>query len=141
MNSAIKLIVGIIVVLAGLYWYAADFVGRNVWTGVIGSSAIGAFKTVFVGLFGIFLIFIGFLYSPLSRLLSILVNMLSRKFEYEADEFSARTSGHPEILATALKKLSVDNLSHLTPHPLKVLLEYSHPPVLKRIEALRSPRT
>ncbi|OFZ53373.1 MAG: peptidase M48 [Bdellovibrionales bacterium RIFOXYC1_FULL_54_43] len=87
------------------------------------------------------LIFIGFLYSPLSRLLSILVNMLSRKFEYEADEFSARTSGHPEILATALKKLSVDNLSHLTPHPLKVLLEYSHPPVLKRIEALRSPRT
>jgi len=61
MNSAIKLIVGIIVVLAGLYWYAADFVGRNVWTGVIGSSAIGAFKTVFVGLFGIFLIFIGFL--------------------------------------------------------------------------------
>ena len=59
MNAAVKLIVGIIVVLAGLYWYAADFIGRNVWSGVIGSSAIGAFKTVFVGVFGIFLIFIG----------------------------------------------------------------------------------
>jgi len=59
MNSGVKLIIGIIVILAGLYWYAADFVGINVWTGVIGSSAIGAFKTVFVGLFGVFLIFIG----------------------------------------------------------------------------------
>ncbi|MBI2583311.1 MAG: hypothetical protein HYW25_01465 [Candidatus Aenigmarchaeota archaeon] len=59
MNSAVKLIIGIIVVLAGLYWYAADFIGTNVWSGVIGSSAIGAFKTVFVGLFGLFLIFVG----------------------------------------------------------------------------------
>ena len=38
----------------------------------------------------------------------------------------------------ALKKLSVDNLSNLYPHSFKVFLEYSHPPVLERIKAIRN---
>jgi len=83
------------------------------------------------------LIFFGFLYAPISMILSLLGNILSRKHEFEADAFAAETTGQPTDLIDALKKLSVDNLSNLTPHPLKVFLEYSHPPVLERIKALR----
>lgn len=83
------------------------------------------------------LIFFGFLYTPISMVLGILGNVLSRRHEYQADAFAARTTGKPSDLVTALKKLSVDNLSNLTPHPLKVFLDYSHPPVLQRIRALK----
>ncbi|MGM0539580.1 MAG: M48 family metallopeptidase [Thermodesulfobacteriota bacterium] len=76
-------------------------------------------------------------YTPLSLLLSIALHYLSRQHEFEADAFAARTTRQPESLIQALKKLSRDNLSNLTPHPLKVYLEYSHPPVLERIRALR----
>lgn len=83
------------------------------------------------------LVFIGILYAPVSGFLGLFTNYLSRKFEFEADEYAARSYGKPERLIEALKKLSVENLSNLTPHPLKVFFEYSHPPVLQRIEALR----
>ncbi|MEI8206034.1 MAG: M48 family metallopeptidase [Kiritimatiellales bacterium] len=82
-------------------------------------------------------IFFGFLYAPISMILGLLGNILSRKHEYEADAFAAETTKQPGEMISALKKLSVDNLSNLTPHPLKVFLEYSHPPVLERIKALR----
>jgi STE24 endopeptidase len=83
------------------------------------------------------IVFVGLVYSPVLRILSILTQMLSRKYEFEADSFAVQTYGRPEILISALKKLSIDNLSHLTPHPLKVALDYSHPPILERINALR----
>ncbi|MBN2107696.1 MAG: M48 family metallopeptidase [Deltaproteobacteria bacterium] len=83
------------------------------------------------------LFFFGFLYAPIEMLIGIGANILSRRHEFEADEFAARTVTSPEPLITALKKLSVDNLSNLTPHPAKVFLEYSHPPVLERIQSLR----
>ena len=83
------------------------------------------------------LLFFGFLYAPISMVLGLLGNILSRKHEYEADAFAASTTGTSGPMIDALKKLSVDNLSNLTPHPLKVFLEYSHPPVLARIAALR----
>lgn len=83
------------------------------------------------------LVFIGFLYAPISRLLSIFSHWLSRRHEFEADRYARDTAANPEALANALKKLSADNLSHLTPHPFKVFLEYTHPPVLQRIEELR----
>jgi STE24 endopeptidase len=83
------------------------------------------------------LIFFGFLYAPISMILGLLGNMLSRKHEFEADAYAAETTQAPGKMIAALKKLSVDNLSNLTPHPLKVFLEYSHPPVLARIKALR----
>jgi STE24 endopeptidase len=84
------------------------------------------------------LVFFGFLYSPASALLGILTNLLSRKQEFEADAFAARATGGGEALVSALKGLSVDSLSNLTPHPWLVFLEYSHPPVLQRIRALRA---
>ncbi len=83
------------------------------------------------------LIFFGFLYAPINMILGLLGTILSRKHEFEADAFAAETTREPTHLISALKKLSVDNLSNLTPHPLKVFLEYSHPPVLDRIKALR----
>jgi len=83
------------------------------------------------------LLFFGFLYSPISQVLSILGTVMSRKHEFEADEYAVMTTGLKDEFIMALKKLSVDNLSNLTPHPLKVFLEYSHPPVLERIKAIQ----
>ncbi len=83
------------------------------------------------------LLFFSFLYTPINMLFSIISSVISRKHEYEADYFAIMTYRHRDDFVEALKKLTVDNLSNLTPHPLKVFLEYSHPPVLKRIEAIR----
>ncbi|MBX7151802.1 M48 family metallopeptidase [bacterium] len=83
------------------------------------------------------LIFFGMLYAPIDMILSILMNIFSRKNEFEADAYAATTFGKPQALIDALKKLSVSNLSNLTPHRLNVFLNYSHPPVLERIEALK----
>lgn len=76
-------------------------------------------------------------FKPVSRLLSVFMNILSRKHEFEADEYAAVNQGSPDHLISALKKLSANNLSNLTPHPLEVFLDHSHPPVLVRIEALK----
>lgn len=77
-------------------------------------------------------------FKPVSRLLSVAMNILSRKHEFEADEYAAVNQGTPDHLIAALKKLSANNLSNLTPHPLEVFLDHSHPPVLVRIKALAS---
>ena len=82
------------------------------------------------------LVFFGLLYTPIEVFLSIVTNIFSRKYEYEADRYSAETTGHGDNLIAALKKLSVHNLTNLTPHPLPVFLYYSHPPLKDRIRAL-----
>ncbi|MCF8056213.1 MAG: M48 family metallopeptidase [Desulfocapsa sp.] len=82
------------------------------------------------------LIFFGFLYAPVSTLLSIFFNLFSRKHEYEADRWAVTTTGRGQELISGLKKLSLHNLSNLTPHPFNVFLNYSHPPVLQRIRAI-----
>lgn len=87
------------------------------------------------------LIFFGMLYSPFEVILSVFLHMFSRKNEYEADRFAAETTRDPDAMISALKKLSVHNLSNLTPHPFYVFLNYSHPPTLERIRALRSLKT
>ena len=86
------------------------------------------------------LVFFGFLYAPISTILSVGFNAFFRRNEYQADRFAAATNGAGtggEDLIGGLKRLSVSNLSNLTPHPLHVALNYSHPPILARIEALR----
>ncbi|MFP4288861.1 MAG: M48 family metallopeptidase [Bacteroidales bacterium] len=85
--------------------------------------------------FHIGIIAFGLLYSPVSTLLGIGGNWLSRKNEYEADAFAAKKF-KPEPLQEALKKLSVNNLSNLRPHPVNVFVNYSHPPLLKRLQHL-----
>ncbi|MCP4340506.1 MAG: M48 family metallopeptidase [Desulfobulbaceae bacterium] len=83
------------------------------------------------------LVFFGFLYSPINLLISIFFNFISRKNEFEADNYAARTTVSPDLLIQSLKKLCQANLSNLTPHPAMVFIHYSHPPVLSRIEQLR----
>ncbi|MFO7936832.1 MAG: M48 family metallopeptidase [Kiritimatiellia bacterium] len=83
------------------------------------------------------LLLFGFVYAPISFVIGIFQSALSRRNEFEADRFAAEVTGKPVVMIDALKKLSADNLSNLTPHPLKVFLEYSHPPVLQRIQALK----
>jgi STE24 endopeptidase len=84
------------------------------------------------------LVFFGLLYTPIELVLGLGLQGLSRKHEFEADRYAAETTGAPQTMADALKRLSVDSLSNLTPHPFYVALNYSHPPVLERIAALRS---
>ncbi len=74
--------------------------------------------------------------GPILRLTSFASQAMSRKYEFEADEFSVRSYKQPQALASALKKLSVEHLSNLNPHRLKVWLDYSHPPVLERVRRL-----
>ena len=77
------------------------------------------------------------IYTPISTFLSILMNIKSRKNEFEADNYACKTF-NKESLITALKKLSKDNLTNLTPHPFYVFINYSHPPLHTRIEAMKN---
>jgi STE24 endopeptidase len=95
------------------------------------SRALGSETTSF----HLGLIVFGILYSPLSLLIGLLTNYISRRNEFEADRF-VREKYKPEILAEALKKLSVKNLSNMMPHPAYVFFHYSHPPLLSRLEKL-----
>ena len=86
--------------------------------------------------FHISLIAFGILYSPVSMILGLANNLVSRTNEYAADKFAAEY-GYAEHLISALKKLTVNNLSNLTPHPFYVFFHYSHPTVLQRIKFLK----
>jgi STE24 endopeptidase len=77
----------------------------------------------------------GILFTPCSHLIGIFMNIFSRKNEYEADKYAADTY-NGGALKSALKKLSANNLSNLTPHPAYVFFHYSHPPLLQRLRAL-----
>ncbi len=83
------------------------------------------------------IVIFSFLYDPIDYIISIFTNTLFRKFEYQADYFAKKTTGTYKNLVETLKKLSLNNLSNLSPHPFYVFLKYSHPPVLKRIKALK----
>ncbi len=82
------------------------------------------------------LIAFGILFSPISGITGLLMSMLSRKNEFEADAYAKETFDG-KALSNALKKLSVDSLSNLYPHPAYVFFHYSHPPLLQRLEALK----
>ena len=77
----------------------------------------------------------GILYSPVSHIIGLLGNVFSRKNEYEADNYAKETY-KAEPLISALKKMSGDHLSNLTPHPAYVFVHYSHPTLLQRVRAM-----
>jgi STE24 endopeptidase len=83
------------------------------------------------------IVLFGLLIAPLELVLSLVLNRQSRRHEFEADAFATQSTGNGEALVSGLKKLSVNHLANLTPHPLTVALSYSHPPVLQRIQAIR----
>lgn len=112
-----------------LFWLLAQFLERP---GLFSAFAV-AEPSVYAGM-----VFFGLLFTPIDLVLSVVVSVVSRRHEFEADAFAAATTGGVEPMIAALKKLSTDSLSNLTPHPLHVLLHDSHPPVLRRIAALRA---
>ena len=77
------------------------------------------------------------LYSPISEITGLVMNYLSRKFEFQADDF-AKTTFAATPLVSSLKKLSKKSLSNLTPHPAYVFVHYSHPPLVERIQNLKA---
>ena len=85
--------------------------------------------------FALWVIAFSIIFSPLSLIFGVLWNIFSRKNEYEADEFAGKNH-NPEDLKTSLIKLSKNNLSNLRPHPLYEFFYYSHPTLLKRLDAL-----
>jgi STE24 endopeptidase len=96
------------------------------------SNAIGVEKPSFhVGL-----IAFGLLYSPISELTGLVMNYVSRVFEYQADDY-AKTTYKAEPLISSLKKLSKNSLSNLTPHKAYVFMHYSHPTLLQRVTNLK----
>ena len=100
----------------------------------------GLFNAFYVSEVSVYagIIFFGMLYAPVDGLLGMAVYAFSRRNEFEADRFAVTTGGKREAMVDALKKLSVDNLSNLQPHPMYVFLKYSHPPVLARIKAINA---
>lgn len=80
------------------------------------------------------------LMTPIELPLSLAMNALSRRHEYEADRFAVETVGSGRDLASGLRRLSADTLANLTPHPWYVALHHSHPPVVERVRALEGRR-
>ncbi|MCR9181355.1 MAG: M48 family metallopeptidase [Flavobacteriaceae bacterium] len=117
------------VLLTGLtLWLLSLFVGSPLLSEALGVS-IPSFH---IGLIAFFI-----LYSPLSTITGLLMNYISRVFEYQADNYAKETfKGEP--LISSLKKLSKNNLSNLTPHPLYVFAHYSHPTLLQRYHNLKA---
>ncbi|MDA8414694.1 MAG: M48 family metallopeptidase [Desulfobacteraceae bacterium] len=102
------------------------------WGGLPGLLGIG--RLSFAGqtmILGFLMSLVSFPFTPLS-------SWFSRRHEREADRFATEISGMPDALASALIKLSKENLSNLHPHPLYATFHYSHPPVVERVNALRN---
>lgn len=105
-------------------------VGNPIIYEAMGSSGMG---------FHLGLIVFFILYSPVSSLLSIAMNYISRLYEYQADHFAVEHAD-PQAMASALRLLTSDNLSDLTPHSWYVFINYSHPPLGKRLERILEPK-
>lgn len=129
--------------------YKKKHILQNLILGIVEMGVMFFLLSLFISYQGLFdafymenrsvyggLIFFGMLYSPIGFLIGILFRMYSRKKEYEADRFAVQVTGDPDSLGMALKKLSVENLSNLIPHPWYVFFHHTHPPVLERIKVM-----
>jgi len=108
-------------------WLLSLFIGNPLL-----SQALGVTQPSF----HIALIAFGILYSPISEITGLIMNYLSRKFEYQADNYAKKTY-NAQALISSLKKLSKTSLSNLTPHKAYVFMNYSHPTLLQRYKNLK----
>jgi STE24 endopeptidase len=133
MKHNIRGMISNIVQSALMFFLLSLFIAKDSSVSTALAEALGAkYASFYLGL----LVF-GILYSPLSMILGLWMNIVSRKDEYKADKFAA-INYHAGPLISALKKLSVKNLSNLRPHPAYVFFYYSHPTLLQRLKALKS---
>jgi STE24 endopeptidase len=121
---------GIMLFVLSLFIRKDSVLAQSLCQSVSGFSGFSLTQSFYLGILAF-----GLLYSPLSFVLGIFMNVLSRKHEYAADRF-AGIHYKPAPLMEALKKLSVNNLSNLHPHPAYVFFYYSHPTLLQRLHAL-----
>ena len=118
------------IIQSGLIFYILSlFIAREDFALAFGMTHPSIYASLF---------FFSYLFSPINLFVSILFNKLSRNYEYEADNFAAKTTGDSKSLVTALKILTKENMATLCPHPLYVLFYYSHPPLKERINSLEN---
>ncbi|RLL82566.1 Ste24 endopeptidase [Mesotoga sp. H07pep.5.4] len=130
---------------------AGHFKRKHIFKGMLISNAVAVFAVVLLrmivesdtvaGIFGIsekyaILLYAGIFLSSIFTVLDWIDSFISRKWEFEADSYSAQIIGDPQPMIRALKNLSVSNLFNLSPHPSYAALYYSHPPSWERIEKL-----
>ncbi len=123
-----NLIIGI-VHMGIVFWLLSLFISRQ----ELFDAFYMTHASVYAGM-----IFFGMLLTPIDFFLGILMQMLSRKNEFEADRFAVEITRNPAALIRALKKLTANNLSNLLPHPLYVFLHYSLPSIKERIRAINA---
>jgi STE24 endopeptidase len=121
---------GLMLFILSLFIRQNNPVSQALCQALSGFSGIEVKQSFYLGIMAF-----GMLYSPLSLLLSLFMNILSRMNEYAADRY-AGANYNPAFLQEALKKLSVNNLSNLRPHPAYVFFYYSHPTLLQRLKGL-----
>lgn len=108
------------------FWLLSLFVSLPIFSEALGVS---------IPSFHIGLVVFAILYSPISEITGLFMNILSRKFEYQADDYAKETFASKPLISS-LKKLSKNSLSNLTPHPAYVFMHYSHPTLLQRVQNL-----
>ena len=123
------------IILSSLEGFATNLLMFWLFSLVIGSSALAAAAGCAEPSFHVNLAVFSLIYTPLNILLDIVTNVISRRHERQADAF-ARAHGLGPAEASALKKMSAKSLANLTPHPLVVFTEYSHPTLYERVKAL-----
>ena len=84
------------------------------------------------------IVFFGLLFTPIELIISPVMQFISRKNEYQADQWAVETTISKLSLISGLKKLASENLANLSPHPVFVMLNYSHPPLFNRIKSINS---
>ncbi len=129
LKHILKMIISSFIQMGIMFFVLSLFIEKKELFDAFGVSEVSIYGS---------LIFFSFIFSPFNMIVSIFGNIISRKNEYEADDYSIKSTKMAEEMIVALKKLSVANLSDLTPHPLYVFLNYSHPTVLQRIEKIRN---
>ena len=125
------------IILSSLEGFATNLLMFWLFSLFIGSSALAAAAGCAEPSFHVNLAVFSLIYTPLSLLLDLVTNVISRHHERQADAF-ARAHGYGPAEASALKKMSAKSLANLTPHPVVVFTEYSHPTLYERVKSLLS---
>ena len=116
-----------ILIMGFTFWLLSLFIGNP----ILSEALIVASPSFHIGL-----IAFGILYSPISELTGLIMNFISRIFEYQADNYAKETFDVAPLIS-GLKKLNKNSLSNLTPHPAYVFVYYSHPTLLQRYHNMK----